>query len=82
MRHEKYLIITDEYGLKHFEVYFTPCNLTVLSYDLGRALTLQETLEDEDLTQKINEYLYYRMEGGDMYEKLRAKYEAKGDKYG
>ena len=63
MRQEEHLIITDEYGLKNYEVYLTHCNLTVLSYDLGRALTLQETLEDEDLMQTINEYLYHRMEG-------------------
>jgi len=56
-------ILDDLYGLKHYDVYLTPCKLTVLSYDLGRALKLEEILEDECLMQVINPYLYNRIEG-------------------
>ena len=58
---EDFTITDDTYDQKHYEVYLTHCNLTVLSYDLGRALTLKEIFEDEDLMQTINEYLYHRI---------------------
>ncbi len=64
MKYKENFTITDyPYDQKHYEVYLTHCNLTVLSYDLGRALTLQETLEDEYLMQVLNPYLYNRIEG-------------------
>ena len=56
MKYKKDFTITDyPYGLKHYEIYLTPCNLTVLSYDLGRALKLEEILEDECLMREFCE---------------------------
>ena len=60
---EDFTIIDFPYGLKHYEVYLTPCNLTVLSYDLGRALKLEEIQEDECLMQVLNPYIYRLIEG-------------------
>jgi len=64
MKYKKDFTITDyPYDQKHYEVYLTHCNLTVLSYDLGRALKLEEILEDECLMQVLNPYIYRRIEG-------------------
>ena len=64
MKYKENFTITDyPYDQKHYEVYLTHCNLTVLSYDLGRALKLEEILEDECLMQVLNPYLYNRIEG-------------------
>ena len=60
---EDFTITDDTYDQKHYEVYLTHCNLTVLSYDLGRALKLEEILEDECLMQVLNPYIYRRIEG-------------------
>ena len=64
MKFNEDFTITDyPYDQKHYEVYLTHCNLTVLSYDLGRALKLEEILEDECLMQVLNPYIYRRIEG-------------------
>ena len=64
MKFNEDFTITDyPYDQKHYEVYLTHCNLTVLSYDLGRALKLEEILEDEYLMEVLNPYLYSRIEG-------------------
>jgi len=64
MKYKENFTITDyPYGLKHYEVYLTHCNLTVLSYDLGRALKLEEIQEDECLMQVLNPYIYRLIEG-------------------
>ncbi len=60
---QQFIISDDPYGNKLYEVYLTPCNLTVLSYDLGGALKLEEILEDECLMQVLNPYIYRRIEG-------------------
>jgi len=58
MKFKENFTITDyPYDQKHYEVYLTHCNLTVLSYDLGRALKLEEILEDECLMQVLNPYI-------------------------
>ena len=64
MKYKENFTITDyPYDQKHYEVYITHCNLTVLSYDLRRALKLEEILEDECLMQVLNPYIYRRIEG-------------------
>jgi len=64
MKHIEYIPITSEpYSLKHYEAYITPRKIIVLSYDLGRALTLEEILGDEYLLQVLNPYLYILLEG-------------------
>jgi len=56
----KQIIITDGYGLKRYEVYLTPCKLSVLSYDHGRQLTDEEVKCDEDLLSLLRPLLSFK----------------------
>jgi len=63
MRHEEYLIITDDYGFKYYEIYITPFKLTILSYDHGGQLSSEQISKDDCLKNVLNPYLYSRLEG-------------------
>jgi len=59
---EDFTITDDPYDVKLYDVSIRPCGISVRSYVLGRALTNDEILEDIDLMELINQYLFYLME--------------------